>query len=109
MPATNFAARVYANAALLASGALACAVVLTSIVGGNPVVTPLLALLCVGAVFIGVEQRRTLHAPIGLGTLYCAAVLIYAIYPLLIYLGLGGYYTPLNDQRLFVDQPDASA
>jgi hypothetical protein len=103
------ASRLYANAALLAAVALACAVALTIILGSNPVVTPLLATLSIGAVFIGLQQRGSLHAPIGLGTLYCAAVLIYTIYPLLIYLGLGGYYTPLNDQRLFVDQPDASA
>jgi hypothetical protein len=103
------ASRLYANAALLAAVALACAVALTSILGGNPVVTPLVTMLCIGAAFIGMEQRRSSHAPIGLGTLYSAAVLVYTIYPLLIYIGLGGYYTPLNDQRLFVDQPDAAA
>jgi O-antigen polysaccharide polymerase Wzy-like protein len=109
MAATSLAARIYANAALLAAVALACAVVLLGIVGSNPVVPPILTMLCVGAAFIGLEQRRSPYAPIGLGTLFCAAVLIYTIYPLLIYIGLGGYYTPLNDQRLFVDQPDPAA
>jgi oligosaccharide repeat unit polymerase len=69
------------------------------------VLAPLVTLLLIGAAFFIVLQWRTRYAPIGLGTIFAAVVLLYGTYPLLMYWGLKGYYTPLNDSRLFTDQP----
>lgn len=72
------------------------------------VLAPLLTLLVVGAGFLLILRARALHAPIGLGSVYAAVVILYGSYPSLMYLALGGYYTPLNDSRLFADQPPPS-
>jgi hypothetical protein len=69
------------------------------------VLVPFAFLLLVGGGFLAVLQSRTPHAAIGIGSMYAGVVIIYASYPLLMYLALKGYYTPFNDQRLFADQP----
>ncbi len=70
------------------------------------VYAPAIALLTVGVCAYLLATRGDGTAPLEVGTLYCAVVLIYALYPLLTYLLLGGLYTPLSDARLFGAQPD---
>jgi hypothetical protein len=72
------------------------------------VLAPLCALLGVAGLFIFVEYKRAGHAPVNAGCMFAAVVVVYGAFPLLIYQGLGGFYTPLNDSRLFTDQPDAA-
>lgn len=69
------------------------------------VLTPLFTMLLISGSFFLILQMRTRYAAIGLGTIYAAVVVLYGSYPLLMYWGLNGYYTPLNDVRLFADQP----
>jgi hypothetical protein len=70
------------------------------------VLAPLFAVLGVAGIFIFVEYKRAGHAPVNAGSMFATVVVLYAAFPLLIYQGLGGFYTPLNDSRLFSDQPD---
>jgi hypothetical protein len=44
-------------------------------------------------------------APLSVGLIYALILFVYATYPIAIYLLLGGYYTPLNDARLYSEQP----
>jgi hypothetical protein len=69
------------------------------------VLVPFAFVLLAGGGFLAVLQSRTRYAAIGIGSVYAGVVIIYASYPLLVYLALNGYYTPFNDQRLFDDQP----
>lgn len=69
------------------------------------VVGPLMAMLIAGIAFLSLQKSRSVGAPIGIGSMFAIAVLIYGCYPLAIYLALDGYYTPFNDWRLFSDQP----
>jgi hypothetical protein len=69
------------------------------------VVAPVLVLLAFGALVYALDSTVTKAAPIGLGTLHVATVVLYGSYPLAIYILLGGYYTPLSDVRLFTMQP----
>jgi len=71
----------------------------------SSVIAPLFALLLVGVAFLADRTRRVGAAPISIGSMYALAVLVYGAYPLVIYLALGGVYTPLNDGRLFAEQP----
>jgi oligosaccharide repeat unit polymerase len=72
------------------------------------VLAPLFTMLFIGSAFFAIVQSRARHAAISLGTIFAAVVLLYASYPLLMYWGLDGFYTPLNDSRLFTDQPPPS-
>lgn len=57
-------------------------------------------------VFLAILAHRSRLLPVDeIGTWYVAAVTVYTILPLLVFLVLGLTYTPLNDLRLFNHQP----
>jgi hypothetical protein len=94
-------------AAALALGLLAEAMLFSS--SGSeltPVITPMIALLTLGLCAYLLATHGDGTAPLEVGTMYCAVVLIYGLYPLATFLMLGGLYTPLSDARLFGAQPD---
>jgi hypothetical protein len=72
----------------------------------TPVYAPAIAMLTLGVCAYLLATHGDGTAPLEVGTLYCAVVLIYGLYPLVVYMLLGGLYTPLNDARLFGAQPD---
>jgi hypothetical protein len=72
----------------------------------KPVIGPFIALVVLAACVYSLSLRADRSAPMELGVIYSAVVLIYGLYPLVVYLALGGAYTPLNDSRLFAAQPD---
>jgi len=65
------------------------------------VMMPLLALLDILALFYLVMWTRTPAAPLELGTLYAAAIFLYAAIPILNYLAGGLHWTIVSDGRLF--------
>jgi hypothetical protein len=71
-----------------------------------PVIAPVIAMLSLGLVAYLLAAQGDGTAPLEVGTMYCAVVLIYGLYPLVAYLVLGGLYTPISDARLFGAQPD---
>lgn len=58
-----------------------------------------------GAFAFWLYRRSPSSAPVCIGIVYALTVFIYAVYPLAVYELLGEYYTPLNDARLFSEQP----
>ena len=71
----------------------------------SSVLAPLGVLLLIGAVFLVMQQRKAVGAPISIGSMYAAVILLYGTYPILVYVLLNGFYTPFNDGRLFGAQP----
>jgi hypothetical protein len=63
-----------------------------------------LAAIAVGFLFL-MQRRRGTFDPLEIGSLYIAAVVLYTFFPLFGFLWNGSSHTPLNDQRLFLDQP----
>jgi hypothetical protein len=72
----------------------------------GPVLRPLAAALGVAALFYDTLLRRHRTNPfLNLGGFATAIIILYAVYPLLVFLGNHLVYTSVNDQRLFVWQP----
>lgn len=70
------------------------------------IVVPLVFLLGIGVLLTASESAKVRWvAPVNLGVMFGVVVVLYGAYPLVIYLVLGGTYTPLNDSRLFQAQP----
>jgi hypothetical protein len=70
------------------------------------VVAPALVAGLSALVFFALLAHRSRVLPIDeIGTWYVAAVTVYTILPLVVFLALGLTYTPLNDIRLFNYQP----
>jgi hypothetical protein len=76
-----------------------------AVVSAEPIL-PLLAdaVICTCYVFWMRGKFRD-GAPLSVGLIYALIVFVYATYPIAVYLLLGGYYTPLNDARLYSEQP----
>jgi len=67
-----------------------------------PVAQPLVVLMGAGVLFLGILLRRERAAPfLSLGGFAGAMILLYSVYPLLIFVMNGGVYTPRSDVRLF--------
>ncbi len=67
---------------------------------------PVIFLVAVALTLLLRERVRSVdRAPLNAGVLYMAVIVLYGCYPLLEYAALGGVYTPLNDGRLYVMQP----
>jgi hypothetical protein len=74
-----------------------------------PVTAPLAVALLVSTLFFWVLWHRRRHVMpwFELGAVYAAAVTLYAAYPLIGFLAIGGHYAITNDNRLWVLQPTA--
>lgn len=74
--------------------------------GLRPAALPLVAGILIAAGFFSALSLRSVVTPIAeLGTTFVAAVSIYLILPIAVFLLLGGTYTVLNDNRLLQLQP----
>lgn len=71
------------------------------------VVWVIFTLLALGALSFVLLSSRGGVAPLEIGSVYLAVVLLYALVPLIFYLLLGGTYTPFNDARLYSIAPSA--
>jgi hypothetical protein len=85
------------------------AVTALSVSGGARSIWPPIGCLMAVAIAMGVRERLRsgARAPLNAGVLFMAVVVLYGCYPLLEYAALGGVYTPLNDGRLYVMQPQS--
>ncbi len=73
------------------------------------VALPMLAAIVISVGFFIVLSHRSAYAPLAeIGVTFVAAVTVYLLVPLAVYLALGGTYTILNDNRLLQLQPSAS-
>ena len=98
-----------ASAKLLAASFIAAAGVLAVPDEMRPVALPMAvgALIAVG--FFTILSARSKTAPIAeIGTTFVAAVTVYLVVPLAVYMALGGTYTIVNDNRLLQIQPSPS-
>jgi oligosaccharide repeat unit polymerase len=77
---------------------------------GRDVLAPVVAGLALSAAFLWVLWvRRYGRVPwFEIGVLYVGVVSVYLAYPLIGFLAIGQHYTPTNDGRLALTQPDAS-
>ncbi len=73
------------------------------------VTVPLTVGLLVTTGFLWVLWRRRLRSIpwFEIGAVYVAVAALYMVYPLVAFLALGKTYTPLNDTRLYMMQPEA--
>lgn len=95
-----------ASAKLLAASLVAAAVVLAVPDQMRSVATPMVVGLLIAVGFFAVLSARSKIVPIAeIGTTFVAAVVVYLVVPLLMYLVLGGTYTVVNDNRLLQLQP----
>lgn len=74
----------------------------------RPVLIPLTSALVIAAgFFLGIARRHQWAAPIfHIGSFYGAVVLIYTLYPLVVYLYNDLSYHPLSDIRMYIAQPE---
>jgi hypothetical protein len=74
--------------------------------GVRTVVAPLATIVAVTGLFYLVLFARSAVLPVDeIGTWYMAVLAAYTTIPLVVYLALGLQYTPLNDMRLYLAQP----
>ena len=72
------------------------------------VAIPLCTGIATAVSFIAILVARSVVLPMGeIGAWFVGAVVVYLVLPLVVYVVLGGQYTPLNDARLFALQPTA--
>lgn len=89
--------------------AVACWMFSRSASPAVPAAWPMLVLLGLGAGLYVWYSAQDGAAALDLGVLHAAVITLYGAFPLAIYLVLDGFYTPLNDNRLFTVQPEPSS
>ena len=72
----------------------------------TPVILPMCTAVCMGALFIVSLSAAGQVTPVAdIGAWYVLIGTVYTVFPLAVFLIIGGQYTPLNDNRLLALQP----